>query len=69
MEEVVEQTVPSPELSDEAIREIAQRRFQQRVNRVLAVMKEEGVDFRGMAVITADGRIGVRVAPVEMGQG
>jgi len=52
-------------LSDDAIERMKQERFQQRVQRVLAVMREERIDWRGAAFITADGRMAVRVLPVE----
>jgi len=52
-------------LSDDAIERMKQERFQQRVQRVLAVMREERVDWRGAAFITPDGRIAVRVFPIE----
>jgi len=52
-------------LSDDAIERMKQERFQQRVQRVLAVMREERVDWRGVAFITPDGRVAVRVFPIE----
>jgi len=42
------------------------RRFQERVQRVVEVMRREGVDWRGVPYITPEGRIAVRVVPVEM---
>ncbi len=53
------------DMSDEAIREVQQRRFRERVQRVLEAMQRERVDWRGLPFIAADGRIGVRVVPVE----
>lgn len=53
-------------MSDEAIEVLTRERFQQRVQRVLGVMEQERVDWRGVAFVAADGRIGVRVVPVEM---
>jgi hypothetical protein len=53
-------------LSDAGIRELQRRRFQERVERVLEVMRRERVDWRGLPFIGADGRIGVRVVPVEL---
>jgi hypothetical protein len=53
------------QLSDDAIDELRQERFQHRVQRVLAVMQAERIDWRGLPVITADGRIAVRVVPVD----
>jgi len=38
------------------------------VERVLAVMQEERIDWRGVARVTSDGRIAVSVVPVEMEQ-
>jgi predicted N-acetyltransferase YhbS len=55
------------ELDDDAIERLKQERFQQRVQRVLAAMREERVDWRGVPVVTPDGRIAVRVVPVEAG--
>ena len=52
-------------LDDEAIERLRQERFGQRVQRVLEVMKEERVDWRGVPFIAPDGRIGVRVMPVD----
>ena len=56
-------------LSEEAFEQLKRRRFQIRVEHVLAVMKEERIDFRGVPAITQDGRIGVQVVPVEMQAG
>jgi hypothetical protein len=53
------------EVSDEALERMRRDRFRQRVGRVLEAMQREGVDFRGVAAITPDGRIAVRVVPVE----
>jgi hypothetical protein len=58
----------TPEPSDDAIEDIKRRRFQERVNRVLAVMRQERIDWRGIPVLTPDGRISVQVVPVEMNQ-
>jgi len=55
-------------LSEERLEEIRRRRFQQRVERVLEVMRRERVDWRGIAYITPEGRIAVRVVPVEADQ-
>jgi hypothetical protein len=55
-------------LSDARIRELQRQRFQERVERVLEVMRRERVDWRGVPFISADGRIGVRVLPVEVNQ-
>ncbi len=52
-------------LDDEAIERMRQERFGRRVQRVLEVMKEERVDWRGVPFIAPDGRIGVRVMPVD----
>ena len=60
------QATDSPPLSDAEIEEMKRQRFQQRVQRVLAVMQEERIDWRGLPFLTPDGRIGVRVRPVEM---
>lgn len=43
-----------------------QEQFQARVRRVLAVMQQERIDWRGIPTFTQDGRVGVRVVPVEM---
>jgi hypothetical protein len=51
-------------LTDAALRAEQERRFQQRVARVIEFMRQQGVDFRGIPLITQDGRIGARVVPV-----
>lgn len=56
----------TPDLPDEAIEELKARRFRERVARVLAVMQEERIDWRAAPFLTPDGRVGVRVLPVEM---
>jgi len=61
-----EQAKADPTLSDADINEMKRQRFQQRVRRVLAVMQEERIDWRGVPHVTPDGRIGVRILPVEM---
>jgi len=62
-----EATEPAEEgLSEQRLEEIRRRRFQERVERVLEVMRRERVDWRGLPFIGADGRIGVRVVPVEL---
>ncbi len=63
MSEVVK---ANEEMSDEKLKAIAQARFQARVQRVLAVMQEERIDWQGTPQITPDGRIGVRLLPVEV---
>ena len=40
-------------------------RFQQRLGRVLEVMRRERIDFAAQAFITSDGRISTRVVPTE----
>jgi len=57
-----------PGLTDDAIEEMKRTRFEARVTRVLAAMREERIDWRGIPLVTPDGRIGVRVVPVEMEQ-
>ena len=57
------------ELTEEELRAEQMRRFQERVNRVLMVMKRERVDFQAQAFLMPDGRIGTRVMPVEEGAG
>jgi hypothetical protein len=61
-----------PELSqgatavpDEELERLRRERFRQRVGRVLAVMQSERIDWRGVPHVTPDGRIGVRIIPVE----
>lgn len=56
------------DLSDDELERARARRFRARVERVLAVMQEERIDWRGVARVTSDGRIAVSVVPVEMGQ-
>ena len=58
--------VESPPLTEEAIREIIEERRRQRIQRVLEVMRRERIDWRGVPFVTPDGRIAVRVVPVEM---
>jgi len=53
-------------LSDDEISRLQEERFRQRVERVLAVMREERVDWRGAPFLTPDGRIAVRILPMEM---
>jgi len=53
------------EPTDEQIEELKRTRFRERVERVLAVMAAERVDWRGIPVVTPDGRIGVQVVPIE----
>ena len=60
-----ERAEPAAEISEERLDEIRRQRFQQRVERVLEVMRRERVDWRGIAHITPEGRIAVRVVPVE----
>jgi hypothetical protein len=67
-DDIQKDQLPGPELPDEAIEEIKRRRFQERVQRVMAVMQQERIDWRGIPFLTPDGRIGVRVVPVEMNQ-
>jgi hypothetical protein len=52
-------------LSDADLEALARQRFQERVDRVLAVMREERVDWRAVPYVTPDGRLAARVAPVE----
>ncbi len=54
------------ELTDEELEALKAARFRERVNRVLAAMRREGVDWQAVLHITPDGRIGARVMPVEM---
>ena len=55
------------EISNEDLERIRLERFQERVNRVVAVMKRERVDWRGMPFIQ-DGQIRARVIPVDLTQ-
>ena len=66
MAENEKQELATPELPDEAIEELKARRFRQRVARVLAVMQEERIDWRAVPFLTPDGRVGVRVVPVDL---
>jgi hypothetical protein len=52
-------------ITDAELEGLRQARFRERVQRVLVVMQREGVDFRGVPIITPEGRIAVRVVPVE----
>jgi len=66
-EKTPEQTLgPVPPISDEAIEQMRQTRFQMRVQRVLEVMRQERIDWRGLPFLTPDGRVAARVVPVEM---
>jgi len=55
-------------VTDAELERIRQERFRRRVERVLAVMVEERIDWRGAPFIAPDGRVGVRVVPVEMAE-
>ena len=57
-----------PVPSDEAIEEIRKQRFQERVQRVLQVMRQERINWVGRPVIT-DGRIEVLIYPEEIPKG
>ena len=54
------------EITDAEIEQLKRQRFQQRVERVLEVMRRERVDWRGIPYITPEGRIAVRLVSVEM---
>ncbi len=54
------------ELTDGQLEELRRHRFEERVNRVLQVMREQRIDWRGIPFVTPEGRIAVRVVPVEM---
>ena len=58
-----------PVPSDEAIEEIRKQRFNERVQRVLQVMGQERIDWQGRPIITPDGRIEVKLYPVEIPKG
>ena len=53
-------------VTDAELERIRRERFGRRVERVLAVMREERIDWKGVAFIAPDGRVGVRVVPVEL---
>ena len=53
-------------IPDEEMERVRQQRYQARVERVLLAMQREGVDWRAVAFVTPDGRIGTRVVPVDM---
>ena len=53
-------------ISDEALEAVRRDRFRQRVERVLEAMRRERIDWRALAFITPDGRIALRVVPIEM---
>ena len=57
---------PSTDKMEQELRRRKEVEFQQRVGRVLEVMRAERVDWRGLASVTPDGRIVTRVVPVEM---
>ena len=52
-------------LSDAELESLRRRRFEERVERVQGVMREERIDWQGIAFLTAEGTVGVRVVPVE----
>ena len=54
------------EISDEALEAAQRERLRQRVERVLEAMRRERIDWRPVAFITPDGRIALRVVPIEM---
>jgi len=56
----------SSNVTDEELERLRHERFAQRVRRVLAVMRQERIDWRGRPYLTSDGRIGVRQEPVEL---
>jgi hypothetical protein len=62
----MEQESREQALSDAELEALARRRFEERVNRVLAAMREERIDWRAIPYVTPEGRIAARVAPVEM---
>ena len=64
----IEDRRAEPALPDEELDRLRRERFRERVGRVLAVMRQERIDWRGRPYLTSDGRIGVRVEPVEMGE-
>jgi len=57
------------QMSDRELEALRAKRFQERVQRVLAVMRQERIDWRGVASITPEGRIAVQVVPVEVREG
>lgn len=52
-------------LSEERLEAIRRQRFQARVARVVEVMRRERIDWAGIPLLTPDGRIAVRVGPVD----
>lgn len=64
----VERRRTEPALPDEELDRLRHERFRERVGRVLACMREQRIDWRGRPYLTSDGRVGVRVEPVEMGE-
>jgi len=62
---VAGETTEGGRLPDEELEALRRQRFAERVGRVLEVMREEGIDWRGVATISPDGRIVTRVVPVE----
>jgi len=67
-EDTKEEQAPEkpPEPSDEVLEAMRRQRFQDRVQRVLEVMKKERIDWRGVPFLAPDGTIGARVVPIEM---
>ena len=56
----------APALSDAELESLRRRRFEERVERVQAVMREQRIDWEGIAFVTTEGRIVVRVVPIEI---
>jgi len=56
----------APALSDAELESLRRRRFEERVERVQAVMREQRIDWEGIAFVTTEGRIAVRVVPIEI---
>jgi transposase len=48
------------ELTDAELAEVVQRRMQARIQRVVQVMEEVGLDIAADAIILPDGRLGAR---------
>ena len=57
--------MPKSKPKDEKREPTYQDQFKARVARVAAVMQEERIAWRGIPAFTQDGRVGVRVVPVE----
>jgi hypothetical protein len=60
------EAVEEKTLTDAELRALAETRFRERVDRVLATMREQRIDFMGQPFVTPTGTLAARVVPIEM---